>query len=171
MKIEGIMSAIGFAAHELIDSGIDNYYDVLVEKCTTDFKKRYEDFCVSLLDRYPYTRILSQIEKDYGNFVITIYDEGRFKGKDKIASTLLFMPEICELTNPNLLFYDKSTYKDSFSHTVRGINLEDMAFKYVSKCLDNGLLIRYKNGDGHGYATANIRELILTSGVQIQCIK
>lgn len=116
------------------------------------------------------TNALLAIEKRYGPFYV-YFNDATFKKKDLAARELLFNRNICELGHDSLIFYTKSTYKEMADNKVCGITLEDMATKYINKCLYYDTLVRYRNGDGEGYATTNIREIIMTTGVPIECIK
>lgn len=116
------------------------------------------------------TKALLAIEERYGPFYV-YFNDATFKKKDLAARELLFNRNICELGHDNLIFYNKTTHKETAGNNVCGVNLEDMAAKYINKCLHYDTLVRYKNGDGEGYATNNIREIIMTTGVPIECTK
>lgn len=159
---------------ELIDYELTRYKSVSLSadfyKSTEEREeavKNYMDNKMKIIfTKYPYLKVLKAIEDEgYGTFAIGSMDNYLPTSKQAMAS-FLFRPDIFQMGNDAILFYNKDS-RDACSNIVFGTDINDLAKKYISMCLNGRLVIRFRNSEGIGYATDNIRNIIFNSGIQI----
>ena len=179
--IYGVDDAMKIIAEESFDY-YKNAFDRNSAKSEEDYRKLVISSAIeNIIERSPYVSILKALEKEYGQFKIVTRHNGK-------VSTILSGQDVsCELSHPNLKLYPKSYRSHMFSinkfkkasdmdYIVYGTSLEDTAFQYVNKCLDKEYLVRYINGNGEGYATAKVREIIFKEylnnpEIKLECIR
>lgn len=125
-----------------------------------------EEKCINeILNKFPEIKAMYDIERVYGPFHIKT-DLKLNDYYEDILCDILFNTELFCIYSERLKFYDKETHR--YCDCVYGSNISDICKKYINKCMNN--LIRFMNEEGEGYATTNVREIIMNSGVRIGCI-
>lgn len=175
MEIVGIdeLLKIKISPHmEMFQMSLDNKRLKIINR-EKDKEEKYEEEekrCIKLiLDTYPEINALYELEKVYGPF--HIFCDLRFDiDYEDVLCEMLFDLRIFYMESASLKFCNKYTHTYLETNCVYGTNIIGLCREFINKCMNSDNLIRYINEEGEGYATTNVREIIMNSGVKLGCI-
>jgi hypothetical protein len=158
----------------LEDSGVRNtnmpemYKGKTIEALIEEEKEKFIDnYCAS----YPEIGFMRKLQKMYGDFVIHANYDTSKSGNELMLDLLVRKCNKFCISNPNIVFYNKKEYKriEHLDDSIAGDNISEICKKFINTCLDYRYVVHFKTDKGEGYATTNIRQMVLESGFDI-CI-
>ena len=158
----------------LDDSGVrdTNMPEMYKGKTVADLLEAEKESCIEdYLKYYPEIGIVVKMQKTYGEFTIHANYDTKASGKDLMFDLLAKKQSKFHISNPNIVFYSTKDYKKitHLESIVQGDDISAICKNFINVCLDSQYVIHHITDKGEGYATANIRELIINSGCSI-CI-